>query len=242
MIKVLEICAANMASAVAAQNSGADRIELCSELAVGGVTPSYGVISAVRSAISIAINVLVRPRSGDFLYTSDEAESVLRDIAACAQLGVQGVVVGALTPMAKVDEQMARDWLKEAHRKGLSATFHRAIDCADDIFEATDTIASIGYDRILTSGGYPNAYQGIENISKMVQMTSGCGLVIMPGSGINPDNIKEIAEYTKATEIHFSASSKYPSGMKVLGGIAVEETLTQSDPAKIVTAIKNLAK
>lgn len=240
MFRVLEICTANIASAVAAQMAGATRIELCSELAAGGVTPSVGVIEQVRSRIDIAINVLIRPRSGDFLYSSDEVESVLRDIAWCSKLGVQGVVVGALTPDAKVDVDASRQWLKEARSRGLSATFHRAIDCAENIFDATEVIASIGYDRILTSGGFPTAYEGIENIAKMVQMTSGKGPIIMPGSGVNPDNIREIITRTKAEEIHFSASSVYPSGMKVLGGIAKEETLTQSDPLKIRAAIEVL--
>lgn len=240
MFRVLEICSANIASAIAAQRAGATRIELCSELATGGVTPSIGIIEQVRSKVDIAINVLIRPRSGDFLYSSDEVESVLRDIAWCAKLGVQGVVVGALTADAKIDEVVSRQWLKEAHSRGLSATFHRAIDCAENIFDATEVIASMGYDRILTSGGFPTAYQGMENISRMVQMTAKNGPIIMPGSGVNPDNIKEIVTQTKVQEIHFSASSVYPSGMKVLGGIAQKETLTQSDPIKIKAAVEAL--
>lgn len=242
MVKFLEICSANIASAVAAQVSGATRIELCSELGVGGVTPSIGVIEQVRSKVDIAINVLIRPRSGDFFYSSDEVESVLRDIARCSSLGVQGVVVGALTSDARVDMDVSRQWLKEAHSRGLSATFHRAIDCAENIFDATEAIASLGYDRILTSGGFPTAYQGIENIARMVTMTAKSGPIIMPGSGVNPENIREIIEYTKAQEIHFSASSAYPSGMKVLGGIAKQEQLVQSDPGKIRAAIEELSK
>ena len=151
----IEICAPSYESALAAQRGGAARIELCSELDAGGVTPSYGLIQGVRAALTIAVNVLVRPRSGDFLYSSYEVETVVRDIALCAQAGVQGVVVGALTADAKVDRTVAAEWLKEARRHGLSTTFHRAIDCADNIFDALEEVASLGYDRVLTSGGCP---------------------------------------------------------------------------------------
>ena len=122
---IVEICAPSYESALAAQRGGAMRIELCSELDAGGVTPSYGLIQGVRAALTIAVNVLVRPRSGDFLYSSYEVETVTRDIALCAQAGVQGVVVGALTADAKVDRTAAAEWLKEARRYGLSTTFHR---------------------------------------------------------------------------------------------------------------------
>ena len=134
----IEICAPSYESAIAAQRGGAARIELCSELDAGGVTPSYGLIQGVRAALTITVNVLVRPRSGDFLYSSYEVETVTRDIALCAQAGVQGVVVGALTADAKVDRTAAAEWLKEARRHGLSTTFHRAIDCTDSIYAGHD--------------------------------------------------------------------------------------------------------
>ena len=166
----IEICAPSYESALAAQRGGAARIELCSELDAGGVTPSYGLIQGVRAALTIAVNVLVRPRSGDFLYSSYEVETVTRDIALCAQAGVQGVVVGALTADAKVDRTAAAEWLKEARRHGLSTTFHRAIDCADGIYDALEDIASLGYDRVLTSGGCPTAWEGRETIARMQAM------------------------------------------------------------------------
>ena len=138
----IEICAPSYESAIAAQRGGAARIELCSEL----------------------------PRSGDFLYSSYEVETVTRDIALCAQAGVQGVVVGALTADAKVDRTAAAEWLKEARRHGLSTTFHRAIDCADSIYDALEDVASLGYDRVLTSGGCPTAWEGRETIARMQAM------------------------------------------------------------------------
>lgn len=243
----IEICAPSFESAIAAQRGGAGRIELCSELAAGGVTPSYGLIQGVRAALSIAVNVLIRPRSGDFLYSSYEVETVLRDIALCGQCGVQGIVVGALTPEARVDCTAAREWLAEARRHGLSATFHRAIDCAADIFDALEQVASLGYDRVLTSGGRSSAWEGRENIAKMQQMmdnhtgSSRKPLIIMPGSGINPDNIRDIAIQTGVSELHLSATVRHKSGMKVLGGIAVEETVVHSDEATIRRAVEALA-
>lgn len=241
---IIEICAASYQSAIAATRAGADRIELCSELGAGGITPSCGMIEEVRHNSDIAMNILIRPRSGDFLYTSEEAEIILRDIAFCARMGVQGIVVGALDPEGNIDRTMAGDWLKAAHRNGLSATFHRAVDNSADILGAVDDIASLGYDRILTSGGKATAFEGMDTIKKMVKMTSGSGLgkktIIMPGSGVNPSNIKEIVEYTGVSEIHFSASRKYKSGMKVLGGIAKEEFVTHSDEGTILEAMRSL--
>lgn len=242
----IEICAPSYESALAAQRGGAGRIELCSELDVGGVTPSYGLIQGVRAALDIAVNVLVRPRSGDFLYSGYEVETVLRDIVLCAQAGVQGVVVGALTPDAKVDRTAAAEWLKEARRHGLSATFHRAIDCAADIFDALEEVASLGYDRVLTSGGCPTAWEGRETIARMQAMmanhtgSSRKPLIIMPGSGINPGNIRDLALQTGVSELHLSATVRHKSGMKVLGGIAHEETVVHSDEATIRKAVAAL--
>lgn len=243
----VEICAPSYESALAAQRGGAARIELCSELDAGGVTPSFGLIQGVRAALTIAVNVLVRPRSGDFLYSSYEVETVTRDIALCAQAGVQGVVVGALTPDAKIDRTAAAEWLKEARRHGLSTTFHRAIDCADNILDALEEVASLGYDRVLTSGGCPTAWEGRETIARMQAMMSHTGssrrpLIIMPGSGINPDNIRDLAMLTGVSELHLSATKRHKSGMRVLGGIAKEETVVHSDEDTIRRAVTALHK
>lgn len=242
----VEICAPSYESALAAQRGGAGRIELCSELDVGGVTPSLGLVQGVRAALNIAVNVLIRPRSGDFLYSSFEVETVLRDIAICAEAGVQGVVVGALTPDARVDRTVAGEWLKEARRHGLSATFHRAIDCSADIFDALEDIASMGYDRVLTSGGCPTAWEGRETIARMHGMMANCTgssrkpLVIMPGSGINPSNIRDLALWTGVSELHLSATVRHKSGMYVLGGIAREETVVHSDESTVRKAVEAL--
>ncbi|HIR33478.1 MAG TPA: copper homeostasis protein CutC [Candidatus Coprenecus merdigallinarum] len=242
----IEICAPSYESALAAQRGGAARIELCSELDAGGVTPSYGLIQGVRAALTIAVNVLIRPRSGDFLYSSCEVETVTRDIALCAQAGVQGVVVGALTADAKVDRTAAAEWLKEARRHGLSATFHRAIDCTDDIYDALEEVASLGYDRVLTSGGCPTAWEGRETIARMQAMmanhtgSSRKPLIIMPGSGVNPTNIRDLVLQTGVSEVHLSATKRHKSGMRVLSGIAREETIVHSDEETVRRAVAAL--
>lgn len=242
----IEICAPSYESALAAQRGGAARIELCSELDAGGVTPSYGLIQGVRAALTIAVNVLVRPRSGDFLYSSYEVETVTRDIALCAQAGVQGVVVGALTADAKVDRTAAAEWLKEARRHGLSTTFHRAIDCVDGIYDALEDVASLGYDRVLTSGGCPTAWEGRETIARMQAMmanrtgSSRKPLIIMPGSGVNPTNIRDLMLQTGVSEVHLSATKRHKSGMRVLSGIAQEETVVHSDEETVRLAVAAL--
>lgn len=215
MKRLIEICANSLDSALAAQRGGADRIELCSELCIGGVTPSYGLLSMVCEKLSSThVNVLIRPRGGDFLYSKYEAEQVLRDILLCADLGVSGVVIGALDPYGNIDLPMCRKWVDIAHKSGLTVTFHRAIDRALDIFKATEDVISLGCERILSSGGKPSAIEGALVLQKMVSIASG-RTIIMPGAGINPSNIQQLALTTGASEFHLSASRNIPSGMKV---------------------------
>lgn len=237
----LEICAASYESAVAAKRGGAQRIELCSVLPVGGVTPSAGLINLVCSSVSIDVNVLLRPRPGDFLYSSYEAEEVLRDIEVCSAAGARGVVVGALTDQGDVDRTMCMEWLKSARRHNLTITFHRAIDRASDIFGALDEIMSMGYDRILTSGGFSTAPEGVEVLEKMNRQAAG-HVIIMPGSGVKPSNMGDLVRRTGVSEVHFSASKTRPSLMKKFGGIGEQETLTHSDEGAIREAVKLLSE
>lgn len=235
MKRRLEICAATIVSALNAQKAGADRIELCSVLAAGGVTPSCGTIRTAREKLNIDINVLIRPRPWDFVYNDAEAEEIIRDIEFCADMKVNGVVIGALTPEGEVDKYLTREWIRYAHKRGLSFTYHRAIDCSVDIMQATSDVMELGADRILSSGGCANAFDGKETLRRMVQI-AGDRTIIMPGSGINPDNIAQIAEYTGARELHFSASAKHEPVMKQFGGIAVPENQVHSDEKLIALA------
>lgn len=238
---MLEICANSVESALAAQKGGAQRIELCSELGVGGVTPSYGLISVVKEQLSIPINVLIRPRGGDFYYDEWERDEIMRDIRLCGGIGINGIVIGALTKLGRVNIPLCRKWCNYAHQLGMSVTFHRAIDRTVNIIQAMECAISIGCDRILTSGGYQTAYEGKNIIKKMIDLSDG-RIIIMPGSGVNSSNIAELASYTGATEFHMSAGRVRPSEMLKFGGIGKEELIARSDESVIRQVINIMNK
>ena len=239
-----EICSGSLESALNAQEAGADRVELCSALALGGITPSYGLIEQARKRLKIDMNVLIRPRHGDFLYEPEEVAVMIADIQACARIGVNGVVIGALDPYGNVDMDSCRAMVAVAKHLGLSVTFHRAIDRARDIMEALGDVIALGVDRVLTSGGKPTAMEGLEVLARMNALSAG-RTIIMPGSGVNSGNIKYILEGCGATEIHFSGSQTYDSPMMYRGGVSFtpdilggDFTRTESSVDKIVAAME----
>ena len=239
-----EICCGSLESALNAQEAGADRIELCSALALGGITPSYGLIEQVRKRVKKEMNVLIRPRHGDFLYEPEEVAVMIADIQACARIGVNGVVLGALDPYGNVDMDSCRAMVAVAKHLGLSVTFHRAMDRARDIMEALDDAMALGVDRVLTSGGKPTAQQGLDVLAQMNRLAAG-RTIIMPGSGVNAGNIKEILEVSGAREIHFSGSQTYDSPMLYRGGVSFtpeslggDFTRTESSVEKIAVAME----
>lgn len=205
-----EICANSVASCKAAQDGGADRVELCSGIPEGGTTPSYGMIRKARESIKIALNVIIRPRGGDFLYSPDELEEMILDIKAAKELGADGLVFGCLTAEGNVDKK-AMAMLMEA-ADGLPVTFHRAFDHSSDPFQALEDIIGSGCVRILTSGCRPTATEGVGLLEKLVQ-AAGDRIIIMPGCGVNEGNIAEIARLSGAREFHFSAREPVESGM-----------------------------
>ena len=205
-----EICANSVASCIAAQEGGADRVELCSGIPEGGTTPSFGMIRKARASIDIALNVIIRPRGGDFLYTSDELEEMVHDIKAAKELGVDGLVFGCLTKEGDIDKE-AMSILMEA-AGGLPVTFHRAFDHTADPMQALEDIISLGCTRILTSGCRPSAIQGAVLLAELVK-AAGNRIIIMPGCGVNENNIAEIARLSGAREFHFSAREPVESGM-----------------------------
>ncbi|MCL8007467.1 copper homeostasis protein CutC [Gelidibacter japonicus] len=182
----LEICASNYQSAINAQNAGAHRIELCSELAVGGVTPSYGLIKQVMKNLSIPVFVLIRPRSGNFTYSEADFEIMKQDIQICKELGCMGIVSGVLNMDNTVDIDRTKELIKLS--KPLPFTFHRAFDRTPNPFEALNTLMELKVDRILTSGQAISAEKGILILNQLNQLADGA-LTILPGSGINPKNI-----------------------------------------------------
>lgn len=234
-----EVCACSLQSALAAQTGGANRVELCSALSIGGITPSIGVIEMVRDALQIDVNVLVRPRQGDFLYSQQEVDVMAADILSCAKIGVNGVVIGALDRHGKVDMEVCRRLVDLAKSNGLSVTFHRAVDRSCNPVECVNDIILLGADRILTSGGAKSALQGAETISRMCEVAGG-KISIMPGAGVNAENIKEILAVTGVKEIHFSGTTQIESQMEYRGGVSFtpdslggDFTITESSEEKI---------
>lgn len=200
-----------MASALAAQKGGAQRIELCDNLYEGGTTPSHGTLELARERLSIDINVLVRPRGSDFLYSEDEMEIIRRDIKKCKELGINGVVIGFLTPDGEVDVERTREIIELA--RPMSVTFHRAFDVCKDPFEALEQLIEVGVDRILTAGQRNMAPEGIDLIAELVRR-AGDRVIIMPGAGLEPENIADFHSKVKAKEYHSTLWGKVESGMK----------------------------
>jgi len=186
-----------------AEAGGAKRVELCAGIPEGGTTPSYGTIRAAQALTStIDINVIIRPRGGDFLYTPAEIQTMLFDIGMAKQMGVHGIVLGCLTKEGDVDVALMKQLKKAAGT--LSVTFHRAFDVCRDPFTALEQLIDLGCDRILTSGQQPDAVKGIPMIAALVRQAAG-RIIIMPGCGVRAGNIAQLERETGATEFHTSA-------------------------------------
>lgn len=209
--RIIEICANSAQSCLEAQEGGASRVELCAGIPEGGTTPSYGEIKVAQMiAPLVDINVIIRPRGGDFLYTDNEIEAMLLDIELCKKLGVHGVVFGCLTSEGDIDVPLM-ERLIEAVRP-LSVTCHRAFDVCRDPFKALEELIALGCDRILTSGQQSDAVKGISLIKQLVDKAAG-RIIIMPGCGVRENNIAMIESETGAKEFHTSARSVVHSGM-----------------------------
>lgn len=208
--RILEICVESVAGAVAAQEGGADRVELCTNLLEGGTTPSAGSIRLARSRLRIGLQVMIRPRGGDFCYSATEVETMKLDIDTARKAGAHGIVLGLLKPDGSVDESRTRELAGLA--RPLNVTFHRAFDMARDPYEALETLAAIGIDRILTSGQESSALEGLDLISDLVRK-AGDRIVIMPGGGINERNLGKIAGQSGARELHVAALAEVEGRM-----------------------------
>ncbi len=200
-MKILEVCVETIESVKAARCGGAQRIELCAVLSEGGVTPSAGLIEAARRLGPEKMHVLVRARGGDFVYTDDEVDCMVRDIEMCRELGVDGVVVGALTPQGDIDVEACRRMVEAA--RGMQVTFHRAFDRCNRPLEALEQIIELGCTRLLTSGQQESALQGTGLIRQLVEQAAG-RIIIMPGAGVDENKAAGILAATGATEIHGS--------------------------------------
>lgn len=227
--RTVEIASNSVASALAAQAGGADRIELFDNLSEGGTTPSYGSIALARERLHIPLFVLIRPRPGDFRYDADEAEIMRRDIAHCRDAGCDGVVIGALDADGSIDAPLCRDLIQAAGP--LQVTFHRAFDAARDLSQALEQVISLGCQRVLSSGGQASAEAGAPMLTSLVAQAAG-RISVMAGAGITPANIASLAERTGCHELHASAKAVRRSSMQfqnpALVGLSPDWTATQA--------------
>lgn len=206
----LEICCDSLDSLNAALRGGADRIELCSALTEGGITPSIGFVRTALRISTVPVHVLVRPRGGDFLYSESEWQSMLDDVRSLCDAGVQGVVIGGLLADGEIDMEHTLQLVQAA--EGLSVTFHRAFDMCRSPERSIPLLAEAGIDCILTSGGAPDALAGASRIAGWREKFGG-RLRFMPGCGVTSGNAARILHLTGACEIHASAKRSQPSGM-----------------------------
>jgi copper homeostasis protein len=208
---IIEIATSDFETTKSAVEGGADRIELCANLAEGGTTPSYGTVLQCREKFSVQFYPIIRPRGGDFLYTGDEFDSMLNDVKLFKQLGCEGVVIGLLNSDGSIDVARTARLVEAAYPLGV--TFHRAFDRCNNPVEAMEQLIEIGCERILTSGQQPSVVDGVAVVAELNKKAAD-RIVIMPGSGVRADNIKMLAEKTGCTEFHSSLRGKDPSKME----------------------------
>jgi len=239
----IEICVEGTDGLIAAQNAGADRVELCASLIEGGLTPSLGVIREALRVATIPFHVIIRPRGGDFLYSEVEFNSMLEDIKALRDMGsVAGVVIGCLTADGRIDE--ARTTALVAAARPMSVTCHRAFDMTADYREAIEALVRCGVDRVLTSGQRDTAIEGSAILKDSVALAAG-RIVIMGCGELNAGNIAQVRRETGVDEMHFAALKTLKSGMGFrnphvgMGGTAIEREyeVTVTDEAAVRATI-----
>jgi copper homeostasis protein len=242
-----EVCVDSVESAVAAEEGGADRIELCSDLLEGGLTPSYGMLKAARAALRLKVMAMVRPRGGDFCYSDAEFRVMQHDIDAAKDLGADGVVLGVLAPDGSIDEERARRLIALA--RPLPVTVHRAFDMTRDPYEALEALVALGVDRVLTSGQEPTVWDGADLIARLVRRAAG-RIIVMPGGGINDRNVGRIVEATGVTEVHFGCAAPVEGPMVFrnvrvfMGGTLrppeyTQEVAHRDDVARVIAAARS---
>jgi copper homeostasis protein len=226
---LLEVCVETVASAVAAERGGAHRIELCSNLAVDGVTPTADLIQQVRRQTAVPMHVLIRPRAGDFCYTPSEFETMKGDIAAIKVLGVSGLVFGILDRKACIDVARTRELVQSA--RPLSVTFHRAFDECPDLLAALEDVVKTGADRILTTGGRKTVEEGASMLARLVTAAAGRIGILACGT-IRESNVRKIVEATGVREVHASLLARPVAGRSAgdpLHGAEYEQPVLQPE-------------
>ena len=238
MRPLIEICLEDVKSVLAAQEGGADRVELCSDLFEGGLTPSIGTVLTAKKLAQIPINCMIRPRGGDFCYSDLEFQTMLEDVQAFKKAGVNGIVFGILTPEGDVDMERSRRIIELA--RPLSVTFHRAFDMTRDPYNALEDLISLGVDRVLTSGQEASVTEGADLLADLVKK-AGDHIIVMPGCGINERNFSKIRDRIKAKEYHVHLPSEEKSLMKFhpghiyMGGLLRQNefSITHTDASRV---------
>jgi copper homeostasis protein len=202
---LLEICCGSIDDAIQSEKGGADRVELCSALFLGGLTPSIGTIQEAKRRLKIPVIVMVRPRGGGFCYTDAEFATMERDAAAAIDASADGVVFGILKEDGHIDERRTKRIRRIIGKR--QAVFHRAFDVTPDPFRALDQLIDLGITRVLTSGQKDSVPEGVELIAKLVEH-AGNRIEILPGGGIRPYNMNEIVQRTRCRQIHMTAWAK----------------------------------
>lgn len=237
---LVEACVDAIDAALEAERGGAGRIELCGELLQGGVTPSAGLIGAVRDRLAIPVFVLIRPRTGDFLYSDDERDVMRRDIALAKSFGAHGVVIGALTRAGDVDDELTRMLIDIA--RPMDVTFHRAFDFARDQDAAMDALLEAGVDRLLTSGGAPTAREGAVALARLVRRADR-KMTILAGGSITSGNAAEVVRVSGVSEIHVRAALRASSAMEHRrAGVSLARAASPDDYERMVTRSDEIAR
>jgi copper homeostasis protein len=211
---LVEACVDSVASSLAAERGGAQRLELCDALFDGGTTPSAGMIAACKSAVSLPVVVMIRPRGGGFVYSADERDVMLRDMKVARELGADGIAIGALRSDGTIDVDLVQSLVEAA--RDLPVTFHRAFDFTPDLSASLELLAETGVRRILTSGGAPIAAEGATVIADLVRR-AGSRVTVVAGGGIRENNVRNLVSVSGVREVHVRLTRLANDGGRLTG-------------------------
>ncbi len=235
---IIEICLESVESVIAAEKGGADRVELCSDLFEGGLTPTIGTVKTALKKSNIKINAMIRPRGGDFCYSDEEFEVMKEDIKAFKETGINGIVFGILTPEGDIDVKRSKEIIELA--RPLAVTFHRAFDMTRDPYKSLEELIELGVDRVLTSGQEATVPEGADLLEDLVQI-AGDRIIVMPGCGITERNFPKLRDKIKAKEYHIylpyetTSKMKFHPGHIYMGGLLrqSEFTITHTSSSRV---------
>ena len=225
---LVEACVDSVASAVAAERGGAQRLELCDALFDGGTTPSAGMIAGCRAAVSIPVFVMIRPRGGGFVYSDAERDVMQRDVAIARELGAGGVVIGGLTRDGSVDVALVRSLVDAA--EGLPVSFHRAFDLTPDLAQSLEILAEAGVSRVLTAGGAATAAEGVRTLADLVRR-AGSRIAVIAGGGVRQENVRQLVTASGVREVHVRLTRLVPGGAPARDGIRLRRALPDDEVA-----------